>query len=919
MRRIGILASFAVALLAAPAHASSIELLRDVHGVVHVFADSDEGALYGAGYAAARDRLYQMHRTRRTVQGRLAELEGLRTSSGGATTVTSDQKWRRRRGYVHCQAVAAALDAATRTKLQAYADGVNAWIAESAGAGTLSPLFRGETPEPWTPADCLAVWNRIADYFASDVETAESKALHDLEAVGGDCDAYFAAHPSEAVIDEAAAVMQLAEVPPATLAGICAYAASVGYPCDPGLAPSGAKAARAGGRLVSPSAGARGVTDVEYPTFSHAWVVGGSKLAGGSTALVSDPQTAVTSPSIWYETHLKGATFDARGLTFAGCPGFLVGFSRDLAWGVTSLGIDLSDTYRLTTTGGGTAYVFEGQSHPIWSATDTIQVRQPGGGFSTVLFPHRWTALGPVVTELMQDVRPGEEYIVRLLPVVEEDRHTVQALLGMMAATNFTAFTDRLVDWRSPAVHMVLGDRTGQIAYWTLGAIPVRPAAHCLAGRASVPLADSTDLWVDTLPMDVRPHVVKPLGGALYSANHVAVGAWYPIPLLFGTGGSQHGERGWRLHERLVEDAPPTFTDAMVRDVHYDDVNPSRRTIVRAGLHLRDEPHLPAVTLSANALAQLAALESWYAGGAHGNLGEPKYAGALAMNLQFRSQQWPLLVPIWGGNNLSHMLKDFEARLDAHTPAAPAHFTPDEIAYVNGMLANGYTAAVNQYGPVANWPAAMQAAYGTRTLPYFQTIEGYGTLDPSADVVVSGLTVPDGATIRAQYGQSMTQYVSLAYPDRSQALLPIGKSENPASPFYTNEQAGWVGGALRASPLSRAAVEAMLHSTTTIPYGSVVDAGGPAAPGARVRLAPGHPGRGGVALSVTLPTAQAIVLEVYAANGRRLARRVDPVRPTGTHRVTWEPAGAARPAGVVFVRVAGEGWTRDLKAVMLPR
>lgn len=81
---------------------------------------------------------------------------------------------------------------------------------------------------------------------------------------------------------------------------------------------------------------------------------------------------------------------------------------------------------------------------------------------------------------------------------------------------------------------------------------------------------------------------------------------------------------------------------------------------------------------------------------------------------------------------------------------------------------------------------------------------------------------------------------------------------------------------------------------------------------------PARPARGGVLLAVDLPTAQAITLEVYAANGRRLERRVDPVRPAGAHRVAWAPPAGARP-GVVFVRVIGEGWSRDLKAVILPR
>ena len=53
-----------------------IELLRDSWGVPHVFADTDAGAMYGLGYAAAQDRPFQMYYNLRIIQGRLAEVVG---------------------------------------------------------------------------------------------------------------------------------------------------------------------------------------------------------------------------------------------------------------------------------------------------------------------------------------------------------------------------------------------------------------------------------------------------------------------------------------------------------------------------------------------------------------------------------------------------------------------------------------------------------------------------------------------------------------------------------------------------------------------------------------------------------------------------------------------------------------------------
>ena len=53
-----------------------IELLRDRWGVPHVYSETDAGAMYGLGYAAAEDRAFQMYYNLRIIQGRLAELIG---------------------------------------------------------------------------------------------------------------------------------------------------------------------------------------------------------------------------------------------------------------------------------------------------------------------------------------------------------------------------------------------------------------------------------------------------------------------------------------------------------------------------------------------------------------------------------------------------------------------------------------------------------------------------------------------------------------------------------------------------------------------------------------------------------------------------------------------------------------------------
>ena len=55
---------------------SGATIARDELGVAFVKADNEQDAFFGAGYAAATDRLWQMYSTKLAVTGRLAEIAG---------------------------------------------------------------------------------------------------------------------------------------------------------------------------------------------------------------------------------------------------------------------------------------------------------------------------------------------------------------------------------------------------------------------------------------------------------------------------------------------------------------------------------------------------------------------------------------------------------------------------------------------------------------------------------------------------------------------------------------------------------------------------------------------------------------------------------------------------------------------------
>lgn len=121
----------------------------DRWAVPHIEADSEADAAAALGYLHANDRLTQMELGRRAAFGRLAEVTG----EGAPET---DVYFRTLRLDRAAAAILGSAAPRSRRLLEAYAAGVNAWLAER--GDDLPPALRllGVAPEPWQPRDSTA-------------------------------------------------------------------------------------------------------------------------------------------------------------------------------------------------------------------------------------------------------------------------------------------------------------------------------------------------------------------------------------------------------------------------------------------------------------------------------------------------------------------------------------------------------------------------------------------------------------------------------------------------------------------------------------------------------------------------------------------------------------------------------------------
>jgi len=773
-----------------------VELLRDRWGVPHVFADSDAGAMYGLGYATAQDRAFQMYYNLRILQGRLAELVGnvkvgvSRQAPEGRTSALRNDVQMRTIGYWQAaQETAGQLDFEARRLLEAYSRGVNDYVTSH--PNELLYLFEKYDlkPEPWTPAACIASWWRLGLFFAGD-GLREMVPYYEIKD-GTTRVRQFAARDGAGAaggirVRDDASVIQRGDVSDAWVQQVLDYA-------------TGHNLMR---KVDVPATEGR-----PGPRFSHAWVIGGKKTTTGSAVLISDPQTPVRNPSLWYEFHISGKTFNARGLGVAGSPNILIGFTPNIAWGLTALGADQADLFLLKTDPNHpNQYLLDGQWRDMEVRTETIKVK--GGEPRTLTF--RRTHFGPVVTSIAMGVRRGDEVALKRIPICEPQRDTSRGVLDMMRAQDVREFQKALGGWTFPSANCVFGDRQGNIGYKTILSLPIRSSHALLDDRAAHEGWDSANDWQGFLPHELLPQVINPEQGWLVSANHRPIASFYPVSLGISTGSAGDTDRSWRLKERVK--GKDKFTPQDVLDVHYDTVASIKRDLVKLGYHLRD---VQKYSLEEETLLALKYLESWQAAGSKL---EMSIQGTEILNLMpmaFR-QNFAAAVTYGGGlSGLCNMLQTIDARIVADPKAA---LTEEEADYVNLILRAAWRYGKARYGDDPNqWNERGKKALLETKMPYMSTLDGFGSLDPEKDLTCPALRCTDGGTILSQQAQSYTQYVRLDDADQSMSLLPIGQSEHPDSPYRLSNYELWGQGQLHPAPLSRKAVDKLVTSRETLP------------------------------------------------------------------------------------------------------
>ena len=755
-----------------------VTVTRDAHGVPTIEATSLDDLFFAQGYVTAQDRLWQMDVMRRYGSGELSEILGEKTL-----------KLDREQRILGLRAAAKkSLEMAgsrDRAFLEAYARGVNAYIATRGSRLPVEFRILRYAPKPWLPEDSLVIANSMVkdlNYHYFYDALAREKIL---AKVGPDLTSDLFVNRSWH--DRPPTVMRDDLGQPESDAG------DEDDSDDDG--PDNSVTHRDGpSRFAKPI---QSRFEDAAVNGSNDWVVSGAHTVTGKPLLSNDMHLAHQMPNLWYEAHLHSGALDVAGVTLPGMPCVIVGHNQRVAWGFTNVGPTVTDVYIENFNAQGAYQTPNGWVEPQHRA-EVIHVK----GEPDVNLDVKITRHGPIITDLV----PGETRALALRWTLYDGLRL--PFFDVNMAQHWDEFTKAFSQLDAPGQNVVYTDVDGNIGYHTTGKVPIRAA-----GDGSLPAngADDAHEWVSYIPFEKLPNIYNPPSGIIATANGRITADDYPNSI------SMEWEAPWRTARiyHVLESGrqfSPADMLALQTDVHSEAdqfaaerfvyavdhaSKPSARAKQAADLMRSWDGRMLATsaapTITENSIYQLTRL-----------LLEPKLGSAPPEpvkdelpkedgSLNWKTYSWEMR-SVWMENILLHR---------------PKRWLPENYPNYDELLTAAVDAAVNDTDvpkDLASWHWGAFNAVEIQhpileNIPLVRRWSGPGVQEQSG----SGYTVK---AVTRQHGPSERFTANLANLDESTLNIVTGQAGNFMSPYYMDQWKAWYEGTTFTLPFTAKAVSA---------------------------------------------------------------------------------------------------------------
>ena len=498
----------------------NVSIKLDENRVPHIFAENDHDLYFAQGYAMASDRLWQMEFYTLVASGRLTEVVGKQA--------LEYDRYNRRSGMAKAaEDIVVRLDEVpvTKAQLEAYAEGVNAYM-ETLADKDLPVEYKilNYKPEAWSPYKTMLMFMNMRNQLnggSNDLRITRIAQKYGMEVVND----LFPNYPSrESPIIPAGTSwdfepLKIPELPEQIMASLDMSDKSLTW--------------------VAP----------QNEIGSNNWAIGGEKSATGLPILSNDPHLGLTLPSIWYQAQLVSPEVNVYGACLPGVPGVIIGFNKDIAWGVTNTGPDVLDFYKIQFRDNSRKeYFHDNQWKKTEQRIEEFKLKNGGVVTDTLYFTHH----GPVVY-----LENKAENFNKSVPAgyamkwITHDSSPTDLLCfsTLNRAKNYADYRKALTYYTAPAQNFIFASNENDIAITPNGKFPLKWDSQ---GKFLLDGTLASHDWQGFIPADQNPTVKNPSRGFVSSANQFLTDTTYPYYIDWEYADTYRGTRINDLLERMT-------------------------------------------------------------------------------------------------------------------------------------------------------------------------------------------------------------------------------------------------------------------------------------------------------------------------------------------------------------------------------
>ncbi len=477
-----------------------VTIHRDSMGVPHVFAKTDDAALFGAGYAMAQDRLVQIEFMVRAGRGKLAEVLG--------PELVEIDRMGRSQGYTDAERLGFLEAEPERIQVlyRSLAAGINRYVEEAmVDPGAKRPLeysLLGIPLRKFSEADLLAGGEVSARFFGGvgGSELHNQGFLRFLVEKHG-------AETARLIFDDVVVLDDPDAVPTV----------------PKGNASAGGEASLRQVPASRDAAWGRALAAAERSGIAPEVSIGKQRILarlglsqGASRTIAISPGRSSTGKVLMmqatadgFDIHIRGATFDVAGLSFPpiGIP--VMGRSRHHGWLVTTGENDVIDLFaeRLDPE-NPKRYWHGGGWRDMEVRQETIEVK----GEAPIALEVARTVHGPVIE---WDLESQTAYS-KSMTIWGKELSAWSRFLDLASARSREEFASGVREVPGN-YNITYGGRDGHIEYWHVGRRPIRHPG--IDPRVPTPGTGEYE-WRGMVPFEEWPHVADPPQGYLHAWNN---------------------------------------------------------------------------------------------------------------------------------------------------------------------------------------------------------------------------------------------------------------------------------------------------------------------------------------------------------------------------------------------------------------